>query len=51
MQDKFEQDLTTFRELLVDLEQRGGHPFLEALFIEQIDIRERWLKTHSKSLH
>ena len=37
------RDRDIFRQLLVELEERGGDAFLEGLFLEQLDLRERWL--------
>ena len=50
MKDIFEKDLYEFRALLVELEQRGGHHYLEQLFIEQIDLREGWLADHNETV-
>ena len=50
MKDIFEKDLREFRALLAELEQRGGHPYLEQLFIEQIDLREGWLADHNETV-
>ena len=47
MRETWERDREFFRQLLVDLEERGGDAFLEELFLQQLDLRERWLSAHS----
>jgi hypothetical protein len=39
MQAAIERDIEIFRELLMELDARGGDAFLEALFLEQLEIR------------
>ena len=41
----FDRDIEQFVEALAELDQRGGDEFLEALFREQIEVRQYWIRT------
>ena len=47
MRETWERDREIFGQLLVELEQRGGDAFLEELFLEQLELREQWLRKES----
>ena len=47
MRKTWERDRSIFRQLLVELEERGGNAFLEELFMEQLELREQWLRKES----